>query len=86
MARNAQVAADVDAPPVTRRLAEFVANHPSAGWGADVEHEAQRTLRNWLGCAIGASRHASVEAALAAVRELAPSAQATVALSRKPML
>ena len=78
MARNAQVAADVDAPPVTRRLAEFVANHPSAGWGADVEHEAQRTLRNWLGCAIGASRHASVEATLAAVRELAPSAQATV--------
>jgi 2-methylcitrate dehydratase PrpD len=43
-----------------------------------VEHEAHRTFLNWVGCAIGASRHASVEAALAASRELGPSAQATV--------
>jgi 2-methylcitrate dehydratase PrpD len=33
---------------------------------------------NWLGCAIGAARHPTVEAALAAVQELAPSAQASV--------
>jgi 2-methylcitrate dehydratase PrpD len=78
MILNTQVTADVDAPPVTRRLAAFVANHPSAGWAANVDHEAHRTLRNWLGCAIGASRHGSVEAALAAVRELAPSTQAAV--------
>ena len=67
-----------DAPPVTRLLAEFVATHPSRGWDDGVEREAQRTLANWLACAIGASRHASVESALAASLELAPSAQATV--------
>ena len=52
--------------------------HPSAGWDDAVEHEAQRTFLNWLGCAIGASRHPTVEAALAAVLELAPAAQATM--------
>jgi hypothetical protein len=29
MARNTQVAADPDAPPVTQILARFVADHPS---------------------------------------------------------
>jgi 2-methylcitrate dehydratase PrpD len=67
-----------DAPPVTRLLGRFVAGHPSAGWGADVEREALRTLRNWLACAIGASRHPAVDAALAAVAELAPSEQASI--------
>ena len=67
-----------DAPPVTRILGEFVAAHPSRGWDDGVEHEVHRTLTNWLGCAIGASRHESVEAALAASMELAPSPQATV--------
>src|SRR5262252_8042810 len=67
-----------DAPPITRILGEFVAAHPSRGWGDDVEREAHRTFTNWLACAIGASRHGSVEAALAASMELAPSPQATV--------
>ena len=78
MAHNTQVAADAYAPPVTKMLAAFVAKHPSRGWSDGVEHEARRTLLNWLGCAIGASRHATVEAALAAVNELSPAPQATV--------
>ncbi|HET9337892.1 MAG TPA: MmgE/PrpD family protein, partial [Casimicrobiaceae bacterium] len=78
MAHNTQVAADAYAPPVTKMLAAFVARHPSRGWSDGVEHEARRTLLNWLGCAIGASRHATVEAALAAVNELSPAPQATV--------
>jgi 2-methylcitrate dehydratase PrpD len=78
MAHNTRVTADPNAPPVTRILAEFVATHPSRGWDAGVEREAHRTLLNWVGCAIGASRHATVEAALGAVRELAPAAQATI--------
>ena len=49
-----------------------------AGLGRGVEREAHRTFLNWVGCAIGASRHAAVEAALAAVQELSPSAQATL--------
>ena len=78
MAHNTAVAADHHAPPVTRMLADFIATHPAAGWDARVEREAHRTFVNWLGCAIGGSRHPTVEAALAAVLELAPGAQATV--------
>ena len=76
MAHNTDVKADVDAPPVTRILAQFVANHPSRGWEDAIEHEAHRALLNWAGCAIGASRHPTIEAALASVRELEPSKQA----------
>ena len=78
MANNTNVAADTNAPPVTRILAEFVATHPEGGYPAAVEREAQRTLMNWMGCAIGASRHATLQAALAAVNELQPSRQASV--------
>ncbi|MBL8333222.1 MAG: MmgE/PrpD family protein [Rubrivivax sp.] len=78
MARNTQVAADPNAPPITRILAEFVAGHPSRGWSDAVDHEAHRTLLNWAGCAIGAARHESVEAALAAVQVLQPAPQAAV--------
>jgi 2-methylcitrate dehydratase PrpD len=78
MTHNSIVAANSSAPPVTRILAEFVASHPSRAWDASVERAAHRTLLNWAGCAVGASRHATVEAALAAVRELEPAAQATL--------
>src|SRR5450755_1382149 len=78
MAHNTNVSADAHAPPVTQILADFVARHPSQGWDESVDREAHRTLLNWVGCAIGASQHATVNAALAAVMELAPAAQATL--------
>ena len=78
MARNTQVAAETDAPPITDILARFVASHASRGWSDGVEHEAHRTFGNWLGCAIGASRHEAADAALAAVQMLEPAAQASV--------
>ena len=78
MANDAPIATDVDAPPITRILADFVAAHPSRGWDASVEREAHRSVLNWVGCAIGASRHPAVEAALAAATDLAPSAQAMI--------
>jgi 2-methylcitrate dehydratase PrpD len=78
MAQNTKVAAEQNAPPITRLLAEFVANHPSRGWSDAVEHEAHRTFLNWFGCAIGASQHEAMEAALAAMMELAPSPQASI--------
>jgi 2-methylcitrate dehydratase PrpD len=78
MAQNTKVSADAHAPPVTQILADFVTNHPSQGWATSVDREAHRTLLNWLGCAIGASQHATVKAALAAVMDLAPSEQATI--------
>ena len=78
MAPTTKRMADDNAPSVTRRLGTFVAEHPSAGWPRQVDHEAGRTLLNYLACAIGASRHPAVEAALAAAQEFAPSAQATL--------
>jgi 2-methylcitrate dehydratase PrpD len=78
MARNTQVAADLNAPPITQVLAKFVATHPSRGWSDAVDHEAHRTFLNWAGCAIGAARHESAEATIAAMRMLQPSAQSSV--------
>lgn len=77
-ARNTSVLADTAAPPITQILARFVATHPSGGWPEAVEREAHRTLLNWLGCAIGASRHDATEAALAACLVLQPAPQATL--------
>lgn len=79
MAVNTKVEADHNAPAVTRILAEFVAGHPSKGWSNEVEHEAHRTFLNWLGCAVGASQHEAVLAALHAVQVLEPSKQALIA-------
>lgn len=72
------VGADHQAPAVTRLLAELVANHPSTGWSAAVDQEAHRTFANWAGCAIGPSRHETMQAALAAVMELSPAPQAAL--------
>ena len=78
MARNTNVSADASAPPVTQLLAKFVASHPSKGWSDAVEHEAHRTFLNWVGCAIGAARHESAQAAIAAMKMLEPAPQACV--------
>ncbi len=78
MARNTKVEADHHAPPVTRILAKLVATHPSRGWSDAVDHEAHRTFLNWVGCAVGAARHGSAEAALGAVRMLEPAPQSSV--------
>ncbi|HKO67217.1 MAG TPA: MmgE/PrpD family protein [Burkholderiaceae bacterium] len=78
MARNKEVIADQDAPPVTQILARFVAEHPSCGWHHNVDKEAHRTLVNWIGCAVGAANHEAANATLAAVRTLQPAPQASV--------
>jgi 2-methylcitrate dehydratase PrpD len=78
VARNTQVDAETNAPPITAILAGFVAGHASRDWSDAVEREAQRTFYNWLGCAIGASRHEAADAALAALRMLEPAPQSSV--------
>ena len=78
MARNTQVEADHDAPPITQILAGFVSSHPSRGWSDAVDHEAHRPFLNWGGCAVGAARHDSAEAALAAVKMLQPAPQSSI--------
>ena len=78
MATNTTVKADQNAPAVTEQLARFAVGHPSRGWSDQVEHEAHRTFANWVGCAIGPSKHDTVVAALAAVMELMPARQASL--------
>lgn len=78
MTKNTVVKADLNAPAVTEILANFVINHPSKGWSDAVDEQAHRTLANWMGCAIGASGHETVEAALRAVMMLQPAAQASI--------
>src|SRR6185295_11739308 len=78
MARNTQVHADTNAPPITRTLARFVATHRSRGWSDAVDHEGHRTFLNWVGCAVGAATHDAMRAALAGVQMLQPAPQATV--------
>ena len=85
MAHNTQVAADHNAPPITRILAEFVANHPSRGWSDAVDHEAHRTFFNWFGCAVGAAHHEAADATIRALNVMQPAPQATV-LGRKERL
>jgi 2-methylcitrate dehydratase PrpD len=63
---------------ITRTLARFVLQHRAADVPAPVRHEAARSLLNWVGCAIGASRHETVERALAALKPFSGPAQASV--------
>ena len=78
MAINTKIEADQNAPAITQILGAFVAQHPSGGWPAEVEHEAHRTFLNWLGCAVGAAHHEAAWAALRAVQVLEPAPQAAV--------
>ena len=63
---------------VTRTLARFVVDHRYADIPEPVRHEAARSFLNWVGCAVGASRHETVERALAALAEFSGPPEATV--------
>ena len=63
---------------VTRTLARFVVEHRYDDLSGKVRHEAARSILNWVGCAIGGSRHETVERALAALGEFSGPPQATV--------
>jgi 2-methylcitrate dehydratase PrpD len=63
---------------ITRSLAQFVTQHKAGDVPPEVRHEAARSILNWLGCAVGASRHETVERALAALAPFSGPPQATV--------
>ena len=63
---------------ITRTLARFVIEHDGANVPPAVGHEAARSFLNWVGCAVGACRHETVERALAALAPFSGPAQATV--------
>jgi len=70
---------------VTRKLARYVVAAKYEDLPAPVRKEAQRTLLNWAGCAIGGSRHETLDIAISALAPFAGPGQATV-LGRKEKL
>ena len=62
----------------TEALAHFVVTHREADLSTPVKREATRSLLNWVGCAVGGSRHDTVERALAALGPFSGPRVATV--------
>lgn len=62
----------------TLDLARFVATADPGAVPERVRHEAKRALINYLGCAVGASRHDTVSRAIAALSAFAGREQATI--------
>jgi 2-methylcitrate dehydratase PrpD len=70
---------------VTRRLARYVVAARYDDIPAPVRKEARRTLVNWMGCAIGGSRHETLDAAIAALGPFSGPAHATILGRRERM-
>lgn len=69
-------------PPVTRILARYVVSARPEDVPESVRKEATRTLLNWVGCAVGGSRHETLDRAISALAPFSGPGQATV-LGRK---
>jgi 2-methylcitrate dehydratase PrpD len=63
---------------VTRTLARYVVESKPSDVPAPVRREAVRSLLNWVGCAVGGSRHETVDRAIAALAPFSGPAQASV--------
>jgi 2-methylcitrate dehydratase PrpD len=70
---------------ITRALAEFASRRDFQSIPGDIRHQAERSLVNWMGCALGGSRHETMAAALAALSPFAGAPQATVIGRRERM-
>jgi 2-methylcitrate dehydratase PrpD len=62
----------------TQTLAQFVVTHRQRDLPEPVKREATRSLLNWVGCAVGGSRHDTVERALTALGPFSGPRVATV--------
>ncbi len=67
-----------DAATAARTLARYAVTAAYADIPAAARHEAARSLLNWIGCAVGGSRHPAVDKTLAALLPFAASDQCTV--------
>ena len=63
---------------LTRALARFILSSDLDDLPAPVRHEGARTLLNWVGCAVGGSRHETVAKAMAALLPFFGPPQATL--------
>lgn len=62
----------------TEQLASFAARHRFEDLPANVVHDARRSLFNWLGVAIGASRHDTIDVAWSVVADVGGEPTASV--------
>lgn len=62
----------------TATVAQYIAGARLSDLPGNVQHEAQRTLLNFIGCAVGGARDDSVNAAVAALARFSGPASATV--------
>ena len=84
--KTAPSAAAAQAPPhVTRILAHYVVTAKYEDLPANVRKEGTRTLLNWVGVAIGGSRHQTVDVAVAALSPFSGPPQASL-LGRRERL
>ena len=60
-----------EVPPVTAALSRYVVHSKPSDVPAPVRQEARRSFLNWMGCAVGGSRHETVDRALSALSEFA---------------
>jgi 2-methylcitrate dehydratase PrpD len=70
---------------VTRRLAAWAVSSRKEDVPSAIRREALRTVLNWTGCAVGGSRHETVEIAIRALKPFSGPEQASV-LGRKDRL
>jgi 2-methylcitrate dehydratase PrpD len=71
-------AQSAQATDITRTLAEYVVRAKAEDLPDAVWREAKRTLLNWAGCAVGGSRHETLDIAVAALAPFSGQPEATV--------
>jgi 2-methylcitrate dehydratase PrpD len=70
---------------VSRKIAKYVVSGTYEELPLAVRKEARRTLVNWVGCAVGGSRHETLDAAISALGPFSGPPQATVLGRRERM-
>jgi 2-methylcitrate dehydratase PrpD len=75
---GAAAGAQTSPPPVTQILARYIVNARMADIPANVRREGCRTLLNYVGVAVGGSRHETVDHAIAALAPFSGKAEANL--------
>lgn len=78
MAGNSENGSSSPESEVTQRLAQYVVSAAPDDLPPAVRHEATRTFLNWVACAVGGSRHETVDIALAALIPFSGPAKANI--------
>jgi 2-methylcitrate dehydratase PrpD len=82
---DARAGASTAAVDVTRRLVRYLVSAQPTELPERVRKEAARTLLNWVGCALGGSKHETLNIAIAALAPFSGPAQASILGRRERM-